>query len=843
MSIALAKALKTEKRLNEAIVAGNNLAGWTDEANAINAKLSDQAKQSKVLQHGLSVIDASMDSPIDVEIQGRTLIGLGMSVLDSTKNYVLADKKTKLKWADATTYTGVSKFVGKNEKPSIIRVSNFEGKVFGSLTENPHKAKYQALSSLISPADALLVELPSDHIDKIKTLDTTTSKIANTTSGNIAQQHFSFDIIQAIERNIGRIPKATLAEKVQWVKDNLKSLLANWRGFGSSVGGNKASFSWWVVPNSAWSVSPATHTSGSVALLQSSLNSGALHQYIDSTGFIHFLAYADASDGATASTINTDYIELEIELKPEAVLHDPIVPLYEVDATEYGNILTTWAEAEVLNRYPKVQGVQHLQNPYVMAEGENLLPPFSEWTLHATKTKILSPYEIESDANATSDNTIEVAAKENISYTLSITKTGDRCNIYTIDSSGVATYLTGITATGTNSITFTTPIGTRKIRVVLYTTTVGVQSFKEPILTLGTVSKPFTPRNPSYLFAQTKLGQIGTVKDSLFKQDGLWNVRKVVEKDVVLDGTFSWGPITDKAGLKEIQFNLTNSIKNSIVATKYNGALLKKMSNFDGGYSLFLTTLDSVYTDASDVVRFMISDIDSGFGEAYTPTADEIKAYFNGWQAKTVDANGKPTAWRSLGDGTDAPTQTLAYVSANKAPNYTPYKLSYVLATPKIESVTVEGDISLNGMTQIECGSGVIIREKVTPKLSGNGNYYINSSGLGSLLKNKVEKYVEIYKNTITNDGWIYAKSASGILEASINSANFDTTAEYTLSYLLLDRHLFTANGTEIKAMYDSSLKSVVDTLTERQADLNTVTSVNVQAIAELYKRVKALGG
>jgi hypothetical protein len=40
---------------------------------------------------------------------------------------------------------------------------------------------------------------------------------------------------------------------------------------------------------------------------------------VDSNGFYYALAYADASDGVTASTINTDYVELSITLKTSAV--------------------------------------------------------------------------------------------------------------------------------------------------------------------------------------------------------------------------------------------------------------------------------------------------------------------------------------------------------------------------------------------------------------------------------------------------------------------------------------------------------------------------------------------
>ena len=76
----------------------------------------------------------------------------------------------------------------------------------------------------------------------------------------------------------------------------------------------------------------------------------------DANGFAHFLAYAEPSDGIVPSLLNTDYVSLEIELKPDAILHDPCVPLYEVDSVEYGKILVDYDESEVVKRYPKVLG-------------------------------------------------------------------------------------------------------------------------------------------------------------------------------------------------------------------------------------------------------------------------------------------------------------------------------------------------------------------------------------------------------------------------------------------------------------------------------------------------------
>ena len=55
--------------------------------------------------------------------------------------------------------------------------------------------------------------------------------------------------------------------------------------------------------------------------------------YIGTDGFIHFLAFAQASDGTTPSTINTDYVELIVDL----------------DTSLKKNLAPTWIDAVLQN--------------------------------------------------------------------------------------------------------------------------------------------------------------------------------------------------------------------------------------------------------------------------------------------------------------------------------------------------------------------------------------------------------------------------------------------------------------------------------------------------------------
>jgi hypothetical protein len=309
----------------------------------------------------------------------------------------------------------------------------------------------------------------------------------------------------------------------------------------------------------------------------------------------------------------------------------------------------------------------------------------------------------------------------------------------------------------------------------------------------------------------------------------------------VLDGSLAWSNQLNGTGHKRFiglsVFPQTlNGASHSL--TRYDGKSLLPPYSYNNGDG-------AVVGSNNNYLYIAVPNTDTGFGETYNPLATEIQAYFNGWQAKTVDGNGKPTAWRSLGDGTDAPTQTLAYVSTNKAPNFTPYKLSYVLATPQTVNVNhlVEGDIAVSGPTQVEVTSGVVVREKVTPVLN-NGVYYLNTSSFSSsIFKSKAKTILKIYKNGVVDDKWNIvnnSQTANGTARADIKQVDYDTTTQYEVTYLVLDRHLHTVNATEVKASYSGSLKDTVDMNNEKLSDVATQTSINTNLIYRLLLQAKA---
>lgn len=190
----------------------------------------------------------------------------------------------------------------------------------------------------------------------------------------------------------------------------------------------------------------------------------------------------------------------------------------------------------------------------------------------------------------------------------------------------------------------------------------------------------------------------------------------------------------------------------------------------------------------------------------------------------------------------------MAYVSANKAPVFTPYKLSYVLATPITDDISgrVEGDIAVNGLTQVEFGSGVIVREKAAPILN-SGVYHINASTIPtSILKNKALKITNVYKNgIIENKAKIITSTsiANGAARIEIPQSDFDTTAEYTITYQVQDQKLFTVPPYNAKATYAKNVRNALDDTVQRVEDNTRDISFLIQSMTEFYKRLKALGG
>lgn len=201
---------------------------------------------------------------------------------------------------------------------TVSAKANFVGKVSGNTDAVPHVFKHNATNlntGLQIPSSGNFYEADKPNLDLIRYLDGSPQSFANNTNGVLAQTLFSFDLIRMMEDKFGELFFADcvdLAAKVARLKTVVNLLRFDWWGYGTKPGGNKATVVVWN-PNTAAYVNLTNTTNAFITQLFYAI-SGNVADYVDASGFVHFLAHGDASDGVTASTLFTDYVELSVTL-------------------------------------------------------------------------------------------------------------------------------------------------------------------------------------------------------------------------------------------------------------------------------------------------------------------------------------------------------------------------------------------------------------------------------------------------------------------------------------------------------------------------------------------------
>ncbi|WP_234931920.1 hypothetical protein [Bacillus thuringiensis] len=125
----------------------------------------------------------------------------------------------------------------------------------------------------------------------------------------------------------------------------------------------------------------------------------------------------------------------------------------------------------------------------------------------------------------------------------------------------------------------------------------------------------------------------------LFKENGQWKVLRKWERDVLLDPTkFPTGVYPNYSGYKRFGINPQPLINGDYMnvndgrfyVVKYDGRILQN----NGGYTSADQT--SLQQSSDGGLKLTVANVDSGFGETYTPSTDEVSAYFNGWNLLLV---------------------------------------------------------------------------------------------------------------------------------------------------------------------------------------------------------------
>lgn len=199
------------------------------------------------------------------------------------------------------------------------QTTNFVNKIAGSTVENANIAKWGSNTSLMIPSYSGWSEFgqSSAQYTSIYTQDGTCARIGASTNGVYAEALFSFNLIEYVQRKYNiTVPGTATTDKVTWLKNNISTLTCNAYIYGSGPNGNKAYLQPFNIGSGTYdNLDTLTNTSSTPTLISRKLPyAHSFNSYIDSNGFINFLAYTDPSDGVTTSTINIDYVSLDVTM-------------------------------------------------------------------------------------------------------------------------------------------------------------------------------------------------------------------------------------------------------------------------------------------------------------------------------------------------------------------------------------------------------------------------------------------------------------------------------------------------------------------------------------------------
>ncbi|QYY43404.1 hypothetical protein ACKE5C_03935 [Aneurinibacillus thermoaerophilus] len=552
-------------------------------------------------------------------------------------------------------------------------------------------------------------------------------------------------------------------------------------------------------------------------------------------------------------TSNSTYVALMVEGAEGQYAYFDALRLYKISEAEY-NAIDNMTPEQIAQRWPYVDDIKGVRNPYIIRYGKNILPPFTEWTRLSSSTKAVAqePYMLEIGADGDGDYvSTEFECLPNTSYTISATLENMYHGIFILD------YYTPIQSyTEKGTFTFNTGNYTKLAYTAKAKNKTQIARLKNPMLNIRDTPLPFEPQNNDYQFFDVTLhsNTDGSVRDELFFRDGKPYKLKRFE-ELVLDGSYTPQFARDRAGFKWVILNVpflaTNGVTSEAYQTgiKYDGKILKAVPNsFANATSGDVIDIDH----GRKQVYIAIPDTDSGWPEAWNGTTiakkgamtrdataqDMIKAYFNGW--KWDDANGRwylPNDVNSYSGDVDFVTNNYSSYYTNKLG--TPYRLLYQLAQPVEVPVSSEGEISLfEGDNLLEVGTGVVVREPVTPVYdSGSGNYQINSAS--NPLKNKISRVLSIYNGTkltefTTGVRDIFSPyySTLGAGYGHVLASVYDPTAAYSATYIA-EKYAYTAPLIDLQGEHRTKLAGVVAELAQDQAD----TKTDVDMIKAQYAR------
>lgn len=459
--------------------------------------------------------------------------------------------------------------------------------------------------------------------------------------------------------------------------------------------------------------------------------------------------------------------------------------IYEISEAEF-NELETLTPDEVAKKYPYVDDVKAIVNPYIESSENLLQPSFHIGGFNFANNMALPWYAASYSDSHYVCSSYPIELEPGI-YTLSTE----------IDDKNVVVYM----HIGNNAIEAASANHFNEIVVTerTYGTIVLVNSVElsnasakkiveklqngeyRVVVTKGKGKKKYSECTNSRISFDTTLydGEaIYKLSDGTFVKNSIWE--EFIIDPINNDYSFAVAQMTN--GMHRIQINnlcvrdlhtLSVPIRDGLLV-RYDGKIITEEDSGTDIRAEHFHIGGPSYTTHSlkHCILIDIPDKLSGWGPNYVPTFEEIQAYFLGWRICPVAADGTSGQWDQLyNDPTSATLKQWAkiwcgvgdksYVTSNSGlcdvvtgssttsyptkmndKGYTPYRLLYRKEVPTTEIVKTHGSLTITKNSQINHGSGLVLNELFNPfKVT----YHIRSGR--NQTNRRIEKVIEIRNN------------------------------------------------------------------------------------------------
>lgn len=244
----------------------------------------------------------------------KTIQEIQMEILKSIEEH---DVFTKQESSANVIY----QLIGK-EEAEILITADFNGKVTGSVVENPNVIRFSTNSTLMPPLTGS--EPGQVYYDRAMTKDGLTLNVGNTNSGFMSQIQPNWNLVEIVDRTIPELFE-TLgltddSEKIEFIKKSVSSLRNSVDGVGTGLRRNRLTLKLYDSSGLLEAEESVNVTSQIQELVRETTDRTTIQNRISDSGFVSGLIYTEASDGVAVSQASLDYTKLQIKLKVSANL-------------------------------------------------------------------------------------------------------------------------------------------------------------------------------------------------------------------------------------------------------------------------------------------------------------------------------------------------------------------------------------------------------------------------------------------------------------------------------------------------------------------------------------------